>query len=818
MANCNKVPIIGSNHIPHSRATCCNQLDQNQKITTTWIVNTDGNDKFNILNEVKMFCNQNNLKIKNESSVHNLTHLKVSGLSKDYENALNIKMHEFKKDDAIYYATMEQIQIPLKWNNNVNILGLDTDKIAHPYVQKLEKNNLIQSRALTTFNPLQLATLYNFPPNLNGSGQKIGIIQLGGGYVLSDMTTYFTYLGINTTPNITAVSVDGAVNNPADTSGANLEVILDMQVIAALVPNAAIRIYFGPNSYQGFYNVINAAINDNCSIISISWGATESQWSLSTLTAYNNLFQTASTKNITILAASGDYGSSDGKVGNNVNFPSASPYVLACGGTNLKTINNTTISTEIVWSGSGGGVSKTFARPSYQNNLPQNTLNLLNGKRGSPDICGNADPNTGYVLYSASQGGYFVVGGTSAVSPLWSGLLGRINQSLGFNVGFINPFLYSQTNIYNDILQGNNGAFSGALGWDPCTGWGSPNGVKILNALTANNNPVANFTASPLSGNTPLAVNFTDTSTGNPTAWAWNFGDNTTSTLQNPSRIYQNVGSYNVSLMVTNSSGSNTILKQNFITTTSSQTPVVAFSATPLSGVAPLNIQFTDSSTNSPTSWLWNFGNNVTSTLQNPSHTYQNAGLYNVSLTATNSSGTNTLTKQNYVNVIVNLVSAFSSNIQSGNGPTNIIFTDLSTGTPTSWLWNFGDGNTSTAQNPSHTYSNRGTYTVSLRVSNSLSSNTLTKTGYITITRNAPVTSFTGTPTFGKKTLSVKFTDTSKFNPTRWTWNFGDNTTSTLQNPTHNYAVAGTYAVKLTTSNAFGSNSLVKLRYITVTN
>lgn len=814
MTEYKKVPVIGSNHIPSKSSKYVGELSIDQKISTTWIINNK--DSSHILNEIKTFCNQNNLTIKNESSVNNLTHLKISAISKNYENALHIKMREYTDEGYTYYASPDQIKLPQNWINDVSILGLSTNKIAFPYVKKI--SNSIKTRALTTFNPLQLATLYKFPSNLNGTGQKIGIIELGGGYVLSDITTYFSQLGITTVPNITSVSVGGAVNNPSDTSGANVEVILDIEVIAALVPNAAIRVYFGVNSTQGFYDAINAAINDNCSIISISWGAPEANWTSSALISYNNLFQTATTKRITILAASGDNGSSDGLSGNNVDFPSSSPYILACGGTNLKTIDNTNISSEIVWTGSGGGVSKTFARPSYQNNLPQNVLTTLNNKRGSPDICGVADPNTGYVCYSAGEGGNFVVGGTSAVAPLWSGLLGRINQSLGNNVGFLQPFLYSQTNICNDTTSGNNGAYSGTVGWDACSGWGSPNGTKLLNALIANNAPVASFSGTPLSGNTPLLVNFTDTSMGNPTSWAWDFGNGSTSTLQNPSCTYSITGTYVVSLTITNNSGSNTITKQNYISVTPPQTPIAAFSASPVSGPTPLNVQFTDNSSNFPTSWLWNFGDNSTSTLKNPLHFYQNAGTYNVSLKVTNNINSNTITKQNYITTSSQLVSSFTATPLSGNGPTVINFTDTSTGNPTSWLWTFGDGVTSTVRNPTHIYSNKGVYTVTLKVTNGSINNTMTKSKYITITTTPTITSFVATPTTGKKILTVSFTDTSINNPTRWSWNFGDNVTSTRQNPVHNYTSAGTYSVKLTTSNAYGSSSTTKLRYVVVTN
>ncbi len=654
--------IVDSNHIPNVTAKHLGKMDDLQLITTTWIVNTK---KINNLNEIKNFCKQYNLTIKKEIIMNSLplVHLKIVGTSKNYELALQVNLNSYsdihESANYEYIGTSTPIKIPKEFADTLNIIGLNTNKIAHPYFKKIDNKN--QTRALTTFNPLQLATLYNFPQNLNGAGQKIGIIQLGGGYVLSDITTYFSQLGINATPNITSVSVDGGINNPNDPSGASVEVILDTEIIAALVPAATIRVYFAPNSFQGFYDAIAAAINDNCAIISISWGLVESGWGSSNLNTYNNLFKYASTKNITILAASGDFGSSDGASGNNTDFPSSSPYVIACGGTNLKTINDVTISQETTWTGSGGGISKTFVTPSYQSNIPSN---LLSGMRGSPDVAGVADPSTGHVIYSAREGGWFVVGGTSAVSPLFSGLLGRINQSLGTNVGFLHPFLYSTTNIYNDITTGNNGAFSAIVGWDKCTGFGSFDGTKLLNAL-ANITPtpdpipetpisvVAAFTATPLTGTGSLNCTFTDQSTGTPTSWLWNFGDNTnTSTLQNPVHMYTKSGVFTVSLKTTNSSSTNTLTKTSYITVNTNSKPIANFTATPLSGRMPLRVQFTDTSTGSPSRWQWIFGNGTTSTLRNPVCNYTRRGTYTVKLSVLNAYGSTSLTKTRYINVV----------------------------------------------------------------------------------------------------------------------------------------------------------------------
>lgn len=820
-----KFTLLGSEYQSPINARSINQIDLNKKIRTTWILNRNQTpiELDDLIKDITDYCSQHNL-IVNRTDLY---HLNVLGTNANYIKAFEVELNMFEDENGIFYANTTPIKMNIGWKDKVdNILGLNSKKIAHPYFHKLDRT--IMPRALTTFNPLQLATLYNFPTGLDGTGQKIGIIELGGGYVLSDITSYFTYLGINVTPQITAVSVDGAVNNPSDTSGANVEVILDIEIIVALCPKAAIRVYFGPNSYQGFYNCINRAITDGCGIISISWGAAEVYWSSLTLNSYNTLFQTAANNNITVFAAAGDNGSSDGTSGLSVDFPGSSPYVVSCGGTRISTNDNTTISQEIVWnnnsttSATGGGLSGYFSRPSYQSGVTYN----LNNKRGVPDISGDADPNTGYVIYSASEGGYIIVGGTSAVSPLWSGLFGRINQSIGHNAGFIHSTIYANPSVCRDITTGNNGAYTAGTGWDPCTGNGSPNGQLILNLFTSNvSAPVASFTATPLNGISPLTVNFTDTSTNTPTSWLWDFGDSTTSTNQNPSHTYSFAGTYTVSLTATNNSGSNTKTQTNYITATASNSsviPSVTFTGTPTTGTIPLTVVYSGTGTNSPTSWLWNFGDNTTSTSQNPTHTYSNVGSYTVSLKATNSSGSNTLIKNNYINttqVISEPIATFSGTPLTGNSPLIVNFTATSTNSPTSWLWNFGDNTTSSSQNPSHTYSTAGNYTVTLTVTNSTGSNILVKNNYITVSGSlppAPVANFTGNPLTGIKPLTVNFTDTSTNTPTSWSWNFGDSTTSTSQNPSRTYTNAGNYTVSLTATNGGGSNTVTKTNYISV--
>jgi PKD repeat protein len=163
--------------------------------------------------------------------------------------------------------------------------------------------------------------------------------------------------------------------------------------------------------------------------------------------------------------------------------------------------------------------------------------------------------------------------------------------------------------------------------------------------------PVANFSGSPTSGTAPLTVAFTDTSTGQPTSWAWTFGDGGTSTAQSPSHVYTAAGTYSVSLTATNSLGSNTLTKTNYITVAAPQPPVANFNGSPTNGIVPLTVNFTDTSSGQPTSWAWTFGDGGTSTVQNPSHVYTTPGTYSVTLTATNTVGSNTLAKTNYIDV-----------------------------------------------------------------------------------------------------------------------------------------------------------------------
>ena len=295
--------------------------------------------------------------------------------------------------------------------------------------------------------------------------------------------------------------------------------------------------------------------------------------------------------------------------------------------------------------------------------------------------------------------------------------------------------------------------------------------------------------------------------------------DGATPNVNNTTSTKQNVNS-STGLVVMASNDSSSGNYWHAYETIRGGAPVAGFSGSPTSGTAPLSVSFTDSSSGNPTSWSWDFGDGTSSTTQNPNHTYTSPGSYTVKLTASNASGSNTSTRTGYISVTAppKPTADFSANPTSGNAPLAVSFTDSSTGNPTSWSWDFGDGTSSTAQNPNHTYTSAGTYTVSLTATNAQGSDTKTMTDYVNVTLpTSPTADFSANPTSGSTPLAVSFTDSSSGNPTDWSWDFGDGSTSTAQNPSHTYTSAGTYTVSLTASNLAGSDTKTRVDYITVT-
>ena len=370
------------------------------------------------------------------------------------------------------------------------VLGLDNRPQARPHFRVAQPHV-----TNTSYTPVQVGELYGFPAGATAGGQTIGIIELGGGYRTADLTAYFKTLGL-AAPAVTAVSVDGGTNAPGSASGADSEVMLDIEVSSAVAPGAKIAVYFAPNTDQGFIDAVSMAVHDSVnkpSVVSISWGGPESNWTSQAMTALDAACQAAAAVGVTITVACGDNGSTDGGTGNNVDFPASSPHVLACGGTTL-TGSGTTIVSEVVWNelalgegATGGGVSAVFPLPAWQQSAGVPSAASGGGGRGVPDVAGDADPSTGYVIRVDGQ--TTVIGGTSAVAPLWAGLIALANQQNGVAAGFINPAIYaaSATKAFRDITQGNNGpgGYSAGPGWDACTGQGSPVGSAVIGVLGA---------------------------------------------------------------------------------------------------------------------------------------------------------------------------------------------------------------------------------------------------------------------------------------------------------------------------------------------
>ncbi|MGC4101992.1 PKD domain-containing protein [Ferruginibacter sp.] len=324
--------------------------------------------------------------------------------------------------------------------------------------------------------------------------------------------------------------------------------------------------------------------------------------------------------------------------------------------------------------------------------------------------------------------------------------------------------------------------------------------LLVLFSFSAKAQLTANFTATPLSGCAPLVVSFTNQSTGSPVQWKWDLGNGTISYLQNPSVTYFNPGQYNIKLVVKDAAGDSSVLiKSQYITVNAA--PSVAFTGAPLTGCFPLPVNFTDQSTpgsGTISSWTWDLGDGTSSNVQNPSHTYMGAGNYNITLKLVNSFGCmKVLSKAQYVKISSGVHADFSNNNPPAcNPPVNVNFQNLSTGTGVlSYHWNFGDGGTSTAANPSHSYSAAGNYTVQLITTNAAGcTDTITKTGLINI-GNIKASFNTADGVCVNEPLVI--TNTSTPAPVAVSWDFGDGTTSTQLSPVKVYSVANPYQIRL---------------------
>jgi kumamolisin len=461
------------------------------------------------LDKIEHFAQEHDLMVVHRSAAERSLVLK--GKLSDLLAAFHADVQTYHHATGTYRGRRGEITLPEDLSKVVTgVFGFDTrPKHRAPHRQKtvaLSGPGGGNGVAATNF-----AARYNFPAKLNGTaldgtGQTIAIIELGGGFRSSDLKMFFHEIGA-ATPKVSSISVDHAGNNPTTADSDDGEVMLDIEVAGAVAPKANIAVYFAPNNGdKGFLDAISAAVHDSQrkpGVISISWGGPEVSTDPQGVKAYHELFAAAGALGITVCVASGDHGTADLAQSNwdqniHVDHPACDDLVLGCGGTQIDADK------DVVWNdgtpfdpklpggggwASGGGISGIFAVPSYQAgaHLP---VSIDSGKpgRGVPDIAMSATDY--FTRVDTSEG---ASGGTSAVAPLMAALVARLNQATKKNVGFLNPFLYSNAakGVVRDVTSGTNAisktikGYEAGPGWDACTGLGTPDGTAILNNLVS---------------------------------------------------------------------------------------------------------------------------------------------------------------------------------------------------------------------------------------------------------------------------------------------------------------------------------------------
>jgi kumamolisin len=442
----------------------------------------------------------------------------LAGPAEDVNAAFGVTLMDYENPKlGAFHARTGPVNLPAEVSDAITgVFGLNNHRVlrrgfraAHHLAPQMATPN----RAW--FIPTELAPVYDFP-NANADQQCIGLLEFGGGVETSDVATYFSKIG-SAAPSVEVVAVDGVSTDPTNDPDSTGEVMLDVDVAGALGAGAKLAVYFSTFDEKGLVDCLSKVINDSVndpSVVSISWGWDENEsfnnegviWSAAAIQHCNQSFLAAAQLGITVCVSTGDDGSeaqmNDGRA--HVNFPATSPYVLAVGGTTLhvrKTTKGGSHVSETVWNdgsnggGTGGGVSDVTPCPAWQKGKVVPSINPGHfAGRAIPDVAADADPATGYLTMSGGK--MQIVGGTSASAPLWASLIARINASLGARVGNFNALLYSKfgpNRVLRDITSGNNdvegllhGQYPAGNGWDACTGWGVPDGQKLLAALKGN--------------------------------------------------------------------------------------------------------------------------------------------------------------------------------------------------------------------------------------------------------------------------------------------------------------------------------------------
>jgi kumamolisin len=460
--------------------------------------------------ELRKFAQANGLSVSQVDTRSGRVVLR--GTASQFSTAFACKLQEYEQPDGtVVRARVGALTVPKELAGHVDaVLGLDDRAKARTHFIKLndeETSAAFEPRSLFGYKPkamlpTEVATLYKFPHATTGGGQNIALIELGGNPNPADYAKYYESHRMKI-PQLNIITVDGAKVEPGKPHPANSELALDSEIIGAVAPDAVQNMIIAPNSERGFVDAIERAAFPRegeapNQAISISWGLNEKAWSAQGLLEMNNMFKKAWIRGIGVYAASGDDGAKDGTDTYQPDYPASDPYVTATGGTRLIGRNGE-IAAETVWnngkwSGStGGGVSEIWNVPDYQRDVsvPPSANNTGKPGRGVPDISGNADPRSGYII--RVDGKESTIGGTSGVAPLYAALHARLAQAVGSSaptqLGNLNPFFYRhglQGGFFNDITDGDNNGYKAGRGWDAASGWGSVrDGNRMLAMLKA---------------------------------------------------------------------------------------------------------------------------------------------------------------------------------------------------------------------------------------------------------------------------------------------------------------------------------------------
>lgn len=505
------VPLEGSERTQPSAGTPSGPVDPEERLTVTLMLKRPGrppevddtapplqrhyrrcedlpaDDVAANISKVEAFAASHGLDVAEANAAQR--RVVIEGTVRSVGAAFGVELRSQTGPEGTYRCRSGPVRVPSEIAPIIRaVLGLDNRPQVEPHGVPAAEDDPLAHSVLAS----EIARLYNFPSPTSGEPQTVGVLEFGGGYVTEDLKTYFDRLGLPV-PSLSDVSVLGAANRPTgERHGPDQEVMLDIEVLGAAAPGVKIVMYFAPNTAQGFVDALTTAVHDNenrPSVISISWGAAELRWTIQAMRAFEDVCLDAAEIGMTVCASTGDEGSAKGVHDGvpHVNFPASCPRVLACGGTRIQAKDGARQS-EVVWNdgsgATGGGVSDVFPLPEWQAGT-----GLSGSGRGVPDVAGHADPTAGYLL--RIHGRDVISGGTSAVVPLWAGLIAYMNQELGTRVGFLNALLYQPParDSFHAVTEGSNdlsglGVYAAGSGWDPCTGLGTPDGIKLLAALS----------------------------------------------------------------------------------------------------------------------------------------------------------------------------------------------------------------------------------------------------------------------------------------------------------------------------------------------